>query len=88
MSNYPLGVTGQEWQISGSPEWQGHQEVECLMDVITSDGTEGECEFSGNVEGDYVGDKYSEATFYWTCPSCNRDHDTDVSFTEKDWYTD
>lgn len=61
MSNYPDGVTGNEYQIAGYPTVE-------LVDVECSD-----CEWTGDIEeADVEG-----VTAYWTCPACGINNETD-----------
>lgn len=61
MSNYPPGVTGNEWAIAGAPE----RVISVDCDHY-EDGTEEECNFSGDV--DAIALDMEEWEF--TCPEC------------------
>ncbi len=80
MSNYPPGVSGFEPQIAGYPEREETREVgPCGQ----GDG-EVDCPFEGGaVAGTFVGDEHG-GTFYWGCPMCGNEIDTDVEPFEPD----
>lgn len=80
MSNYPPGVTGNEWQIAGVPE--GTQEVECrnkdatlriLSNTIDGEyiGEGMECPYNGPADGYYT----EYRTFIWDCPLCEKENE-------------
>lgn len=55
MSNYPPGVTGNEWQIAGPDERV--VSVDCNVDG---------CGFTGEVDGSSIDGE----TWQFTCPDC------------------
>lgn len=69
MSNYPPGVSGNEWQIAGpSKEWDEEREVEHACD---------EDRFEENFEGKALV-RVTQWDFYsrsieWVCPQCGED---------------
>lgn len=68
LSNYPSGVTGNEWQIAG-PDFEREE----TRNVDACDYFEDDCNFDGgDVEGESWGD-HSIATFWWECPGCGRE---------------
>lgn len=65
MSNYPEGVTGNEYDIAGpSADFSETREVQCGRDECDAFETLVEVEGDTRVYGD---------TFYfsWTCPTCS-----------------
>lgn len=77
MSNYPPGVSGNEWQIAGPrSEYDETRSV-----VLPHDGDE-EVEVLGTVT---VWDVYA-ADFDYECPECGEDHS--VEFDPSDYYGD
>lgn len=69
-SNYPPGVTGNEWQIAGADEWEGTRSVECTA-----------CGLEQDAEGTYSGDRWT-ANFWAECTECGAEidiEDIDVS---------
>jgi hypothetical protein len=69
MSNYPPGVSGFEPQIAGYPERSDTRPVNgCGKCDAEIEEAEGELVF-------YTG----EVTFYWECPECQFDNETDVT---------
>lgn len=68
MSNYPEGVTGNEWQIAGpSAEFTETLEVQCGNDDCEA------FERLVEVEGETRAYGAEERVFEWTCPECKRD---------------
>ena len=83
MSNYPPGVTGNEYEIAGWPEREETRDVVCgyegtysPCDFIAGDW---ECDFEGSVKGTLFGDRFSVCEFCWSCPSCGNDRETVVT---------
>jgi len=79
-SNYPPGVTGNEYQIAGADhEFSDEREVSCDNEECS----EYENYFEAGVDVEMVGD-----TEYWTwnCPSCgsSRDYDREVEWEDPD----
>lgn len=89
MSNYPPGVTGNEWQIAGADERVISVACESGFN-LTANGDPQEdqdCGFSGEV------DAYSTdgETWVWDCPRCKTaDQEEIVSYEPDDeapeWY--
>lgn len=68
MSNYPPGVTGNEWQIAGAAERE--VDAECITEV---DGVE--CGWMGTIDATSV----DGVDWDWFCPRCGS-----MGFTEID----
>lgn len=67
MSNLPPGVSGFEPAIAGAQsEWDEERTVEC-----------GECDWSGDVTGTVSQWSFWERSFWWECPQCGHEHDTE-----------
>ena len=65
-TNYPEGVTGNEWQIAGaSAEFAESREVECGNDECEAFERLVEVEGETRAYGD-------ERVFEWTCPTCGK----------------
>lgn len=72
-SNYPPGVTGFEYQISGGDTQDGVQELEC------------DCGWVGEIDTqeDYamgIVSWFAE----WKCPSCDESHTSDGEYDPSD----
>ena len=72
MSNYPPGVTGNEWQIAG-PDAERDE----TRDVKECGNAE--CEFEGGTVEGVVTFYGFEAWFDWECPECGHSNEEDVS---------
>lgn len=64
MSNYPPGVTGNEWQIAGAPERV--ISADCGVELPDVED-EAQCNFSGDVDAVAV-DEFGD--WEWYCPDC------------------
>ena len=78
-SNYPPGVTGNEYQISGPErEWVGTRTVYC---------TDEECklfEEEVDAEGDYASHGHT-LWFTWRCESCKKLYEGDYEYNPEDF---
>lgn len=73
MSNYPAGVTGNEYEIAGpDAEWSETREVSCSNDECTA--YEKEIEVEADISS-YRG----EAWFSWECPTCKMNNDEEFT---------
>jgi hypothetical protein len=84
MSNYPAGVTGNEYQIAGADaEYTGERIVRCGND---------ECvKFDIELDEQVDIESYrTEEWWSWTCPECNskNDFDGDVREFEEEYEPD
>lgn len=70
MSNYPAGVTGNEFEIAG-PDWEGDVEIQDCQGAITVDGEQVQCEFNGTVDA-----QAHQGEVWYACPKCGMDYDT------------
>jgi hypothetical protein len=75
MSNYPPGVTGNEYAIAG-PDTERDED----RDVTCGNA---ECDFSGTVEV-MVTTFRRDAWCNWTCPACGADNQEDLPEVEDD----
>jgi hypothetical protein len=69
MSNYPPGVTGNEYAIAGpDSDWEEKMDVKCEND---------ECEKVDEPQEVVVsGESYAGTNYYtWDCPLCSHAHD-------------
>lgn len=86
-SNYPPGVSGNEWQIVGLDERPWTHTVICgyASTGFFSDGVDvdWECSFEGEVEGLLVGDPSNGFEFWYDCPECKTtDRSVEVDYDE------
>lgn len=69
LSNYPCGVTGNEYEIAGGEAQTVNRECKGTGYVVDFDDpdlvTESDCPFSGEVDAE----AYNYELF-WTCPTC------------------
>jgi hypothetical protein len=77
MSNYPPGVTGNEFAIAG---WDSETDETRDVQECTNDECSADWEGAITVEG-VLTRYYRDVIFFWTCPVCGKDNQDDVSAT-------
>lgn len=84
MSNYPAGVTGNEYQIAGADaEYTDERTVSCWNDECS------QFEIELDAEVDISSYRYQE-WWNWTCPECKsqRDFERDIPEYEEEYEPD